>query len=193
VGGEKPIPVNVRIITATHRDLSAEIKAGRFRLDLLYRLQVLSIEIPPLRERPGDVALLASHILERIAAERGRDTVRDRRRRDGPVRALRLAGKRARASEHAAASLAARGDRAISVALIESDPVLIRSLIPAREAGRVAYSLKSGEKDSSARPSPRRGEPSKSSGAPGRLAGDALPEARPARPVDLVLPRNLKS
>jgi Nif-specific regulatory protein len=147
VGGEKPIPVNVRIITATHRDLSAEIKAGRFRLDLLYRLQVLSIEIPPLRERPGDVALLASHILERIAAERGRTPCAidddamglfERYAWPGNVRELQNTLQRL--------TLLA-GDRAISVRLIESDPVLRRTLIPAQEAGKAGLSLKSGEKE----------------------------------------------
>src|SRR6185436_19263096 len=119
-GGEKPIPVNVRIITATHRDLQGEIKAGRFRLDLLYRLQVLTIEIPPLRDRPGDVALLTSHILERIAAERGRAPCAvddealglfERYAWPGNVRELQNALQRL-------ALLA--GDRAISAGLIES-------------------------------------------------------------------------
>jgi Nif-specific regulatory protein len=147
VGGEKPVPVNVRIITATHRDLQAEIKAGRFRLDLLYRLQVLSIEIPPLRERPGDVALLASHFLERIAVERGRTPcgidddalgLFERYAWPGNVRELQNTLQRL--------SLLA-GNRAIGVALIESDPVLRRTLIPAHEAARVSFSFKSGEKE----------------------------------------------
>jgi Nif-specific regulatory protein len=147
VGGEKPIPVNVRIITATHRDLQAEIKAGRFRLDLLYRLQVLSIEIPPLRERPGDVALLASHFLDRIAAERGRTPTAvdddamglfERYAWPGNVRELQNTLQRL--------TLLA-GDRAITVRLIESDPVLRRTLIPAHEAGKAGLSLKSGEKE----------------------------------------------
>ena len=147
VGGEKPVAVNVRIITATHRDLQAEIKAGRFRLDLMYRLQVLTIEIPPLRDRPGDVALLTSHILERIAAERRRTPCAidndalglfERYAWPGNVRELQNALQRL--------SLLA-GERAISTALIESDPVLSRTLIPAREARKVAFSLKSGEKE----------------------------------------------
>jgi DNA-binding NtrC family response regulator len=147
VGGEKPVPVNVRLITATHRDLQAEVKAGRFRLDLLYRLQVLTVEIPPLRERSGDVALLTSHILDRIAAERGRTPcviddnamgLFERYAWPGNVRELQNALQRL--------SLLA-GDRAISGALIESDPVLRRTLIPEHGAERVTYSLKSGEKE----------------------------------------------
>jgi DNA-binding NtrC family response regulator len=59
--------VDVRIIAATNRDLAAEVRAGRFRSDLFYRLRVVSIQLPPLRDRPEDVAVLASHFLERAA------------------------------------------------------------------------------------------------------------------------------
>ena len=72
VGGTKPISVDVRVIAATHRDLQQETAAGRFREDLLYRLQVLLIELPPLRERRGDVRRLIRHFLQRIASERGK-------------------------------------------------------------------------------------------------------------------------
>jgi DNA-binding NtrC family response regulator len=147
VGDEKPIPTNVRIITATHRDLQSEIKAGRFRHDLLYRLQVLTIEIPPLRERPGDVALLASHVLERIAAERGRtpwvvddDAMASFERYPWPGNVRELQNTLQRLSLLA-------GDRAISVALIESDPVLRRTLLAADDNRQGTFSLKSGEKE----------------------------------------------
>jgi transcriptional regulator with GAF, ATPase, and Fis domain len=72
VGADRSIRVDVRVIAATHRDLAAEAAAGRFREDLLYRLQVLAIQLPPLRERPEDIPLLIDHLLERIAGERGR-------------------------------------------------------------------------------------------------------------------------
>jgi DNA-binding NtrC family response regulator len=72
VGGRKPVTVDVRIISATHRDLIADVKSGRFREDLFYRLHVFPISVPPLRERADDIAELARHFLTRIAAEEGK-------------------------------------------------------------------------------------------------------------------------
>jgi DNA-binding NtrC family response regulator len=72
VGGRKPIKVDVRIISATNRDLIADVKAGRFREDLFYRLHVYPITILPLRKRPEDIAELARHFLTRVAAEEGK-------------------------------------------------------------------------------------------------------------------------
>lgn len=60
IGGKKPIPVDVRIVAATNRHLEEEVKAGKFRLDLLYRLNIFTITLPPLRERIEDVPLLAN-------------------------------------------------------------------------------------------------------------------------------------
>ncbi|MGE0709784.1 MAG: sigma-54-dependent transcriptional regulator [Planctomycetota bacterium] len=71
VGGTASIPVDVRIVAATHQDLFAASEEGRFREDLFYRLAVIELEVPPLRERPGDAPLLARHFLARLAAERG--------------------------------------------------------------------------------------------------------------------------
>ena len=70
VGGEHTIKVNVRVISATHRDLQKEMAVGKFREDLFYRLSVVPLIVPPLRERPTDIPLLASHFLKRLAAER---------------------------------------------------------------------------------------------------------------------------
>jgi two-component system response regulator HydG len=68
VGENTPIDVNVRIIAATHKDLRAAMKDGRFRDDLFYRLSVIPIQIPPLRHRPEDIPLLAEHFLRKYAA-----------------------------------------------------------------------------------------------------------------------------
>ncbi|WP_086617902.1 sigma-54 interaction domain-containing protein [Erythrobacter tepidarius] len=72
LGATKPLKVDVRIIAATNRDLAAEAAAGRFREDLLYRLNVFPLRIPALRERPGDIAALAFGMLLRHAAAPGR-------------------------------------------------------------------------------------------------------------------------
>jgi two-component system, NtrC family, response regulator len=73
VGGRKSIPVDVRIVCATHQDLDAMIAAGRFREDLFYRLAEIVVRIPGLKERPGDAVLLAQYFLTRFARENGRD------------------------------------------------------------------------------------------------------------------------
>ena len=71
VGATQEEPVDVRIVSATHKDLAAEVQAGRFRQDLYYRLNVIEIVIPPLRERLEDLPALCQALLERIAAEAG--------------------------------------------------------------------------------------------------------------------------
>ena len=69
LGGETPIDVDFRVITATNRDLRQAVDAGTFRADLFYRLNVISIHVPPLRERTGDVYLLAHYFLNRFSKE----------------------------------------------------------------------------------------------------------------------------
>ena len=69
VGGVVETPLNVRIVSATHRDLAEEVQAGRFRQDLFYRLNVIRITVPPLRERMGDLPLLCEALLQRIARD----------------------------------------------------------------------------------------------------------------------------
>ena len=73
VGGSKTIEVDTRILAATNRDLETEVEAGQFRDDLYYRLNIFPIELPPLRNRPGDVPLLAEHFCDMYASRTGKD------------------------------------------------------------------------------------------------------------------------
>ena len=100
VGGAKPIQVDVRVVAATHRKLEEEVRQGRFREDLYYRLRVVEIELPPLRERIGDVPALALRFLEQVNERLGREKQRlseaalaqlARQRWPGNVRELRNA------------------------------------------------------------------------------------------------------
>ena len=76
VGGQQEIAVDVRILSATHKDLAGEVAAGRFRQDLYYRLNVIELSVPPLRERREDIALLAERALQRLSTECGLDPAR---------------------------------------------------------------------------------------------------------------------
>src|SRR5688500_12474206 len=69
VGGLKDMPLDVRVVAASNRNLRAESEAGRFRLDLYYRLSIIQIDIPPLRERGDDVLLLSQHYIDTIGAK----------------------------------------------------------------------------------------------------------------------------
>ena len=104
VGDEKTTTVDVRVVAATNRNLEEEVAAGRFREDLFYRLSVFPIELPPLRERVEDIGLLATHFLESICSELGRDpltlskkdiTILQRHQWPGNIRELRNVIERA--------------------------------------------------------------------------------------------------
>ncbi|WP_321447540.1 sigma-54 dependent transcriptional regulator [uncultured Cohaesibacter sp.] len=71
VGGTKPVPVDIRILATSNRNLSDEVRAGTFREDLLFRLNVINLQIPPLRERPQDIDLLAAHFADKYAQANG--------------------------------------------------------------------------------------------------------------------------
>ncbi|HUR26620.1 MAG TPA: sigma 54-interacting transcriptional regulator, partial [Planctomycetota bacterium] len=73
IGAREERPFDVRIVAATHRDLGLEVAAGRFREDLFYRLNVISLTVPALRQRPGDVLPIAQRCLARLCEELGRD------------------------------------------------------------------------------------------------------------------------
>jgi transcriptional regulator with GAF, ATPase, and Fis domain len=72
VGGTQSIPVDVRVIAATNCDLPSTVRSGKFRPDLFYRLNVFPIHVPPLRERPEDILLLAKYFIQRYAAKEGK-------------------------------------------------------------------------------------------------------------------------
>jgi transcriptional regulator with GAF, ATPase, and Fis domain len=73
LGGERTLKVNVRVLAATNKDLSREVQIGKFREDLFYRLNVIPILLPPLRNRNNDIPLLANHFLRRFALQQGKD------------------------------------------------------------------------------------------------------------------------
>lgn len=72
VGGKKPVALNIRVLATSNRDMAGEVRKGRFREDLFYRLNVFPLEILPLRERPGDIVPLARRVLAQLAAAAGR-------------------------------------------------------------------------------------------------------------------------
>jgi DNA-binding NtrC family response regulator len=76
VGGGMPTPIEARVVVVTNRDLAAAVAAGNFREDLYYRINVVPLRIPPLRERPGDVLLLANHFLEKFNTFTGKKVAR---------------------------------------------------------------------------------------------------------------------
>ncbi|HEX2080308.1 MAG TPA: sigma-54 dependent transcriptional regulator [Longimicrobium sp.] len=76
VGATEPVPIDVRIMAATNRDLDEEIRRGGFRSDLFYRLNVITLQLPPLRDRPDDIPILCEYFLDRFAEQRGRPAPR---------------------------------------------------------------------------------------------------------------------
>ncbi len=72
IGGSRPVQIDIRVLATTNRDLEASVKKGEFREDLYYRLNVINLILPPLRERPGDVELLTRHFLKKFGEDSGR-------------------------------------------------------------------------------------------------------------------------
>jgi two-component system, NtrC family, response regulator PilR len=85
IGEQKESPVNVRILSATHKDLNLLVKEGKFREDLFYRINVIELHVPPLRDRQEDVPILAEHILSKIADENG---IKQAKLNTGGIKAL---------------------------------------------------------------------------------------------------------
>jgi DNA-binding NtrC family response regulator len=140
VGGTTPIRANVRVICATHRDLKAMVERGEFREDLYYRLRGITLEVPPLRARMGDLRSISEHLLARIAAERseGKKSLSadaldllSRHRWPGNVRELENALR--------AASLFAEGDVITAATLAENVDDLRACLA---KAGTTAQSIR---------------------------------------------------
>ena len=99
LGGVETIKVDVRIIAATNVDLRRMMDEGKFREDLYYRLHVITVQLPPLRERKDDIPLLVQHFLEKYGEENQKTAPRADRRGARPAAGIRLAGQRARARE----------------------------------------------------------------------------------------------
>ena len=100
VGGTDEIPIDVRVIAATNRDLDKQVAENTFREDLYYRLSVIPVSVPPLRERREDVPLLVNHFLKKYAPAAGKNIMRvNRASLDSSLR-LRLAGQCAPAGKH---------------------------------------------------------------------------------------------
>ena len=111
LGGTKTLKVDVRVVAATNQDLRAALEEGTFRQDLYYRLNVVPINIPRLRERKEDIPYLVDYFLERFARESGKPIARHYSRRAEGLDGLPLAGQRARTREHHRARRGALGGR----------------------------------------------------------------------------------
>ena len=100
VGGTTEIPIDVRVIAATNRDLDKQVAENTFREDLYYRLSVIPVSVPPLRERREDIPLLVNHFLKKYAPAAGKSIVRVNAQSLGALVRLRLAGQRSPAGKH---------------------------------------------------------------------------------------------
>jgi DNA-binding NtrC family response regulator len=156
LGDSTPRFVDVRVIAATHRDLPAEVAAGRFRGDLYYRLSVVQIELPPLRERREDIGLLAAYFLDRLARRVGRgklafapatERLLERYDYPGNVRELENAIEHAVAVAEAAVLLPSDLPTAFRTPRMLAAPVGPAPREPAAEPDRAGWSLADVERE----------------------------------------------
>ncbi len=147
VGGEKTTAVDVRLVAATNKNLRKEVDAGHFREDLFYRLNVLTLGMPALRDRPEDIPLLIDHFLEEIARERGRKEIKMESQVLRLLELYRWPGN-IRELENCLHRLAlSAGDGPITLDLVRRDDELRRLLSEQeRSEDSGAYSLEEGEK-----------------------------------------------
>ena len=99
VGGREEIASDLRVVAATNRELERDVRTGRFRQDLYFRLSTFIIRLPPLRERPSEIELFAELFARQFGAADEAAPASARRRRDGRAQGARLAGERARAAQ----------------------------------------------------------------------------------------------
>ncbi len=115
LGGVDNIKVDVRIIAATNVNLREQVREGRFREDLFYRLNVILVQLPPLRDRKDDIPLLVQHFLDKFVEESRQAVARADGRGHGSPDVLRLAGQRPRVGErHRARRRALPGPRPLA-------------------------------------------------------------------------------
>lgn len=139
LGGVAEQPVNVRVLSATHRDLGAEVQAGRFRQDLYYRLNVIRIVVPPLRERLADVPAICTAVIERIARDAGvspvptldPEALKDLLRHDFPGNVRELENLLHRALALAAGTVITRADLGLPDEIV---PLEAPAALPVAEA-----------------------------------------------------------
>jgi transcriptional regulator with GAF, ATPase, and Fis domain len=148
VGGERYLKVDVRVLAATHRNLQQEVRAGRFREDLMYRLQVLPVTVPPLRERPEDIAPLIDHLLERIGRERGQPAATLDPRVANVLEQYDWPGNVRQLENTLQRLVLLSSDRTITLDKLQSDETFHKLLLIQSEAGDdPLFAIKAGERE----------------------------------------------
>jgi two-component system response regulator PilR (NtrC family) len=137
VGGASEVPVDVRVLSATNRDVEADVRDGKFRQDLYYRLNVIRIEVPPLRERREDIAQLAEHFVTRFARELGKqvkgleaDAIRALEAHSFPGNIRELENMMERAVALASSTAIGLGDLPPEVSGLSGSPATLLAQLP---------------------------------------------------------------